>query len=263
MQRMAAPILSIEGVTIGKEPDSTADVNIHLPWHSMIAHEGGKNIIVYTHCNPPDKAALITACQKADLITCMSHAGMRELDALGIDKKKIRVVYCSTDFKYRKRLIGIVGSVQPNGRKRESILVDLAWKYDLTPYEFLIVGNGWQETIKKLASLGVSVRFVENVDEAQMQAIYDVMDVLLVTGYVEGGSLPILEAMAVGVPVISPKYGYAADMLGNPYESPDSLMDALTNMFGELINNSAAIREWTWKDYANEYARLIQEVCNA
>ena len=41
---------------------------------------------------------------------------------------------------------------------------------------------------------------------------YRKMDLLLVTGYREGGPLPLMEALASGVPVLTPAHGYGKDI---------------------------------------------------
>ena len=260
MQRMSNPLAELRNlweVTKDEKPDASAEVNIHIPWHSMVDFEGSKNIVAYTHCNPPDAPALYSVCEKADLITCMSFTGRNELIELGIDPKKIWVIYSAADgFKFKPLTIGIVGNPQPNGRKRESLLTDLAWQYSLSAFQFVFIGIGWEDTVNKLQSLGVSA-ISGTAADGNLQPVYQQFDALLVTGYTEGGSLPILEAMAVGVPVISPKFGYAADLLSEHYSTPDELMTILENMADPRILNHRVARSWSWNDYAQEYALII------
>lgn len=260
MRTMLVPLLNLSNiwtVTEGEKPDPSADVNIHIPWHSMIEYNGGKNIIMYTHVNPPDIQMLLQACHKADIVTCMSFAGRKELVEIGVDPKKIWVIYAAADnYKFSRRTIGIVGSPQPNGRKRESLLIDLAWKYSLAPFEFFFTGAGWDDTVQKLQSLGVAAACGE-VNEGNLQSVYQQFDALLVTGYIEGGSLPILEAMTVGIPVISPKFGYACDLLDEHYETCEDLMTILENIAEKSVLNHQIARAWTWENYSAEYAMLI------
>lgn len=263
MQRMAIPLetlVKLYEVTKGKEVDIEADVNIHIPWHTMVGLEnkgGGKHIISYTHCNPPDVNLLYDACERADLIMCMSFTGRNELVQLGVDPKKLWVNYCATDgFQFKRKIIGIVGFQQPNGRKRESLLLDLAWQYDLSPFQFIFVGEGWEETIDKLRSVGVAADGIKTSD-AKLQEIYQQIDALLVTGYAEGGPLPLLEAMTVGTPVISPDFGYASDLLDEHYSTPEDLMKWLDKLAEKSIFHHRLARAWSWADYVKEYALLI------
>jgi hypothetical protein len=266
MQRMTYPLTTelskLYEVTTSEQVDTAADLNIHAPWHSMVGLEtkgDGKHLIMYTHCNAGAAPLLLDACERADIVTAMSFEGRRELVTLGVDPKKIWVIYCGAEqFIYRKRLIGIVGYPQPNGRKREHLLLDLAWKYDLSPFQFLFVGDDTGHTAAQLKSLGVSADAILADDKA-LADIYGRLDALLVTGYSEGGPLPLLEAMASGTRVLSPRFGYAADLLtaDSFYESADELMEKLDELAQPSLDNALLARAWSWTDYTAEYALLI------
>ncbi len=275
MFRMAYPLVEhlpkLHDVTRSEEADLTADVNIHLPFHSLIGMEdggGSKHIAVYTHCNAGAEHDVYAACQRADIVTAMSFRGRDELLNMGVDPKKIHVIYCAADeFKYRKRLIGVIGYPQPNGRKRESLILDMAWQYDLSAYEFVFSGVGWEGMVEKLHSLGVSAsqHHADTFEKLVMTMRF--LDVLLVTGYREGGPLPLLECMAAGVPVLSPDFGYAADLLDedNIYTSTADLMAKLDKLFEKSIHHHKLLQAWSWTHYAAEYAMLIGELldCDA
>lgn len=262
MQRMTVPLQSLSSlyeVTTSAEIDPSADVNIHAPWRSFIGQERGtsKHVIMYTHCNPTDMQVLYDACNNADVITCMSWEGRRELIQLGVDPTKLHVVYAAADnFKFKRKVIGIVGVPQPNGRKRENLILDLAWKYDLTPFQFVYVGTFWDRVIEELKAVGVNAESIALNDEG-LQMFYQQIDALLVTGYAEGGPLPLLEALAVGIPVISPRFGYAADLLDSHYDTVEDLWDALSDLAKPAIFSHQLSRAWSWLDYVNEYAMIL------
>lgn len=266
MMRMYHPLLDelpkLHEVTTAETPDDTADVNIHFPFHTLVGYEGehSKHIAVYTHCNPGMVAELQDACSKADIVTAMSFTGRQELLNFGVPAQKIWVVPCAADgFRYRPRRILIVGYPQPNGRKRESILLDLAWQYDLTPYEFILAGGGWEATAEKLNSLGVKGEVVHTLDDNKMLTLYQTADVMVVTGYMEGGPLPLLEAMACGTRVLSPRFGYAADYLEDDclYDGPEELFEKLQDLTAESVTHHQIVRMWSWADYVAEYALLL------
>ena len=273
MLRMIDPLKELSKlyeVTQSTEVDPTADVNIHMPFHTLAEDKDygtGKHIAVYTHCNPGAQKLVFNACQRADIVTTMSYTGRQELLDLGVDPRKIHVVYCAADlFTFRKRAVLIVGYPQPNGRKRESLLLDLAWKYDLTPYEFILAGTQWEETAEKLKSLGVSVQHTHADTAELITKLYQYVDVFVATGYVEGGPLPLLEAMANGcIKVLSPRFGYASDLLDDEdlYDGVDELMEKLNEFSEQSMYYHRLARAWSWHDYANEYALLIGRMMNA
>jgi len=167
----------------------------------------------FTHVNAGQEAELMVACEQADAIVAMTYRGQEELLALGVPRAKIVVASSGRGgFQPRRRVIGIVGDEQPNGRKRSSLLLDLAWQTDLSPFAFLIVGKGWEPVAMKLRIMGIAVEIKTDLSHEELQAAYHRMDVFLVTAYREGGPLPLLEALAAGVPVIAPSVGYMADL---------------------------------------------------
>jgi predicted O-methyltransferase YrrM len=267
MRRLSEPLIAELGrlyeVTTSAEIDKTADLNFHMPWHTMagLTDRGeGKHVIAYTHCNPPDYAALVDACERADAITAMTFTGRNELLELGVDPRKIWTIYAAADqFVYRQRMIAIIGYPQPNGRKREHLLLDLAWQYDMTPYHFVFVGTGWEDMANKLRMLGVNASHAHAVTDQELQALYRSIDLLLVTGYAEGGPLPLLEAMAAGVPVLSPEFGYAKDLLPRymQYRNADELINCLAELTSTNIFHHKLARAWSWKDYVMEYALIF------
>jgi len=267
MLRMAGPLTDdlpkLYTVTEGIEVDTAADLNIHFPYHSLVEDKDfgtGKHIAVYTHCNPGALPELMQACARADIVTAMSFEGRQELLNFGVDPKKVWVIPCAADnFSYRPRRVLIVGYPQPNGRKRESILLDLAFQYDLTAFEFYLAGDGWEHTAAQLAALGVRRQVVDSVDDEILVKFYQMADVFLVTGYMEGGPLPLLEAMANGTKVLSPRFGYAADYLSDEeiYTDVADLMKKLSDLAEPSIYNHQLARSWSWKDYTAEYALLL------
>lgn len=265
MLRLSGPLIDelpkLYSVTTSAEVEE-ADCNIHIPFHTLAGekYSSGKHIAVYTHCNPGAERELYTACARADSIVAMSFTGRRELLNFGVDPRKIWVIPCAADgFNYRPQRVLIVGYPQPNGRKRESILLDLAFQYDLSIYEFVLAGGGWEQTASKLASLGVNVKIAQPVDDSVLSGFYQSADVVLMTGYIEGGPLPLLEAMASGTNVLSPRFGYAADYLSDEeiYTDAADLMNKLSALTANGIFNHQIARAWSWNDYAAEYALIM------
>lgn len=266
MHRMSQPLIdalpAIYEVTRGDAPDPDADLNYHIPWHTMAGTEKGtgKHAMLYTHCNPGAESELFEACDKADLIICMSFTGRRELLDLGVDRSKLWVIYASGGgVPMRRRNVGVIGFEQPNGRKRSHILLDLAWQLKCPAINFVIVGGGWDDTVAKMRNAGANVDYFPDLPDDQLPAVYSALDLLLVTGYIEGGPLTVLEALSAGVPVLAPRIGYAADLLDKEcfYSDAPDLIQKLRDFAKPYLDRSALSRMWTWQDYANEHALVF------
>lgn len=275
MERMTAPLLEngsltkIYRVTVGEQPDPQADINYHVPWHSLVGLETGasKHVMLYTHVNPTDQAALMDACARAERIICMSFTGRRELVNLGADPRKLWVVTPGSDgFSFRRRNIGVVGFEQPNGRKRTHILMDLAWAMDARDKEvtqIVLIGSGWADMARQLNNAGLTTVFREMVTDDELRMLYGQMDALLVTGYAEGGPLPFLEAYASGTPVFAPRgVGFGGDYGDDHYlyGSAEELVKALHRWLREPVENALLANALNWTQYATETALVLRQV---
>jgi hypothetical protein len=282
MQRMFLPFVAPEGLptvynmTESEVVDPAADLNYFLPWHGLSEdpHEEalGRKVIAYTHCNPGDEAGLELACARADAIVAMSFQGRRELVNLGVDPAKIHVIYSGADaFSMRRKNIGVIGYEQPNGRKRSHILLDLAWKLDANTkscINFVVAGQGWDDVVKKMANLVAKVQYFDHLPDDKLQEFYNQLDALIITGYAEGGPLPLLEGLACGLPIFAPPIGYASDFgsVVNVYDSDVDLVRSITDFIKPVLQRHVLARMFTWQDYVMDhgllFGRLLGETVN-
>ena len=276
MQRMVAPILQSSGfmnlyrMTESEKPEDKVDLNYFVPWHGLAGDVDlpGKKAMLYTHCNPPDIAALQSACANADAIVAMSFTGRKELLTIGADPAKVQVIYAgSGDFALRRRNIGVIAFAQPNGRKRQHLLIDLAWKLNSVARQclnFVLMGNGWEDIAAVANNAGLQTQLVEIVDDGQLQSLYNNLDFLLLTGLAEGGSLPMLEALRCGLPVIAPAVGYAADFpeMVQVYHSDIELIEILEMAIQPLVDRQLFAQSLNWRQYELEHALLFGRLLN-
>lgn len=238
MQKMTEPLLDYD-TEIMSEYRPGADLYYHVPYHTLVGFNKGareKHIMLYTHMNPTDKSNLLDACERADAIVCMSRKGARELVEIGADIKNLVVIYAGVDPKeitpndpHDKINIGVVCFEQPNGRKRSHILLDLVWLMDTSNFHFVLAGGGMLEVAQKMRNAGASVSYYEGLSDADMDEFYRALDVFLVTGYIEGGPLTVLEALSFGKKVISSDVGFSHDLLPSAwvYKSLEGLIGIL------------------------------------
>ena len=266
MRRMAEPLVQLLGATTSADIDYEA-MNIHVPWHFITGETKGHHAIVYTHCNPGDEKKLEAACAMAEIVFCMSFQGRQELLDLGVPIAKIWVAYPgSGDFLARRRNIGLVGYVQPNGRKREHILTDLAYLLDehtKSMLNFIATGANWQDAVEEAKKAGLHAMMATektgHADDVDMNMLYQAMDALLVSGFIEGGPLPMLEALRTGARVFAPNIGFAADFLDerNKYKSVEDLAKLLTRWIQPTLQRMYLGHSFTWKAYVEEFAMAL------
>lgn len=272
MRRMAVPLHKIQSmdVTESKEVNPEADVNLHLPWHTLIDYEPqgkSKHIMAFTHANPMSDAPIYAAGVKADAITALAYDGRDKLINLGLDRHKISVIPTGSDhMKFRRRRIGVIATRQHNARKRMHLLLDLIWHLPqswVQLIDFVIIGPGWDEIVESMKMAGGNVQYIEGItDDEELLNFYHNFDVLLATGYIEGGPFPVQEAMAGGVPILTPDYGFARDYLPEKYKyhNLQELIDKLLEMFNPALENAQMATILNWYSYVQEYVLLISEM---
>ena len=93
----------------------------------------------------------------------------------------------------------------------------------------LIIGPGWQALAKEIRQRGIScTQAPYEVNHEQVAQYYRAMDMFWVTSRIEGGPVPLLEAMASNIPCISTPVGAALDLIYDgrngyivPVDSPE------------------------------------------
>ena len=139
------------------------------------------------------------------------------------------------------------------------------------------------DTPAHLARLGLggSVRFVNGVDETALLKLYSEAEVAVIPSLYEGFSLPAIQAMACGVPVVATTAGALPEVIGRDGETglmvrpgdPAQLAAALDRALGDeplrrrlaLAGRARVIDRFTWlrtaELIAGHYRRLIAGQC--
>ena len=126
----------------------------------------------------------------------------------------------------------------------------------------VIIGPGWQDLAHELQMEGITCSLIPYyIDHEQIAKFYHAMDVFWTTARIEGGPVPLLEAMASGIPCISTPVGAALDLVKNqkngfmvPFDSPKQFADLSSQLaenrdLGKQIGMEARktiLQERTW-----------------
>lgn len=132
-------------------------------------------------------------------------------------------------------VFGVAGSVKAGGRKGEA----LVQKMVDAGYTVRVWGSGWP------------IRAVSN-DYAHLPGFYAGLDYYVVTSEDEGGCTPIIECMAMGKPVISPRIGFAIDRPVIEYQAGS--WPSLEKVLRYLTTHR------TYDDWARDHAAYFKTV---
>lgn len=228
---------------------------------------------------------------RADKVIAVSEYTKKELvDVLGLKPEKVEVVYQGIDHtRYKPELetarlrsvrnryglpgefILYVGTLEP--RKNVDGLLK-AWEAMDTKVPIVVAGKpGWKYgdifRMAQRSSKRRLIQFLGFVPEADKPYLIKLARALAFPSIYEGFGLPVLEAMAVGTPVVTssvtslPEVAGDAALLVNPYNVHE-LTFALEQLVNEeplraqlMVKGIARAREFTWQKTAEQTLKVL------
>lgn len=229
------------------------------------------------------------------VITISQHSKQDIMRVFGVEDEKIVVVYCGCDTSFRpisvdecapeakvffdSRIRGhfilYVGSF--DRRKNVASLVNAYARLRGSRIDHELVlagGKGYEyKSIAKQVeelSLGDRVVFLGFVPRQHLPYLYNMADLFVFPSLYEGFGLPVLEAMACGVPVIAsnrtslPEVVGDAGILVNP-ENPEELVSAMSKVLGDSELGATLSRKgierarlFSWEEAARKVIEVYQ-----
>ena len=226
-------------------------------------------------------------CLKSDAIIAVSeHTKALLIEHLNVPSSKIYTVHHGVDLFFAepaprseteavKKTYGIerpyfifVGSLEP--RKNLSLLLEAFQKMS-AKFQLVLCGpGGWGEDLSSLISEGV-IR-TGYVSKSALRALYQNAMALVMPSYDEGFGLPILEAMAAGIPIIASRIPAFSEIGGDAFlpvdtESTTELRQAMCEISSnaslreELIaKGNERLKRFTWKEAAKKTLDIYEHL---
>ena len=188
----------------------------------------------------------------AGLIAISEHTRQDAVRLLGLDLARIEVIYPGVPEVYfntkptaaAKPYVLFVGTIEP--RKNVDVLLDAWCQFRLrNEFDLGIVGPaGWasEKTLARLQSKPEAVRYLGYLREAELPGLTAGATAFVYPSLYEGFGIPVAQAMAAGVPVITsnasclPEVAGDGALLVDPH-SPEEICAAL-----EKLLSSAELR---------------------
>ena len=234
------------------------------------------------------------AAHFSDKIIATSEATKQDIVRyLEINEDKIEVVYqcCDKCFyealsqkalnelreKYQlpRKYVLCVGTIQ--GRKNQkAILKAMALLPKTEQIPIVLVGNGtrYLEEVKTLGKkLNVAVRIKRKIGNEDLPGIYQMATLFVYPSFIEGFGIPVLEAMASKIPVISCKETSMAEILQNeealidPYDGQELALKMHQFLKGsnteQIAQNFKRAQEFSQEKFAQEILDIYKKLCEA
>jgi len=219
--------------------------------------------------------------QKSDLIITISESAKNDIiKNLGVNEDKIEIVHPGIDLenysqKYEKEelerirkkynlpseYILYLGTIEPRKNIERIIKAFIKYKEKVDDnLKFVIVGKkGWKyENIMKLIeSMGTDIIITGYIDEEDKIPIYKLAQFFAFPSLYEGFGMPVLEAMAAGVPVVTSNVSSLPEVAGDAAILVDPLSeDEIFEAYKKIRSDSNYREEMIQKGY--EQAKKYQ-----
>jgi glycosyltransferase involved in cell wall biosynthesis len=196
------------------------------------------------------------ACKNADIVVATSTSTKKDImHFFGTEDNKIKVVYQScndlflnatnlqgaidnTSFNLPQQYLLSVGTIEE--RKNQLLILEAIKNTDL---HLVLVGKQKMYAAKLKGYIAAHkmedrVHFIEQADNHALLTIYQKASALIYASLYEGFGIPLLEAMALGIPVISSNASSLSEVGGEAalYFDPKSVSQ-LEEQIQKLMNN--------------------------
>jgi len=232
------------GVTINRPErrELTYFVNYAVMTKSQSRRPGIK-VGHFTHLEegPPWRQVFIDHARICDYMTVTCDKTRDILLSMGVGEHRIRKIPYGHSFKPdepHKVRFGVCGRTYPSGRKGEWMIEKAVEE----GYEILAWGRGWP--VPEENRLGD--------DPDHQEFFWSKINYLLVTSTNEGGPVPVIEAIARGIPVIAPNVGWCWDFPVIRFRIND--WDSLRGVMYKLVHPP------TWKQWADRHMDFFKEI---
>ena len=220
----------------------------------------------------------LKACEsaiKCKKLVCISEKTKSDIvEILGVNPEKIKVIRPGISNtlepiarKHKEFTIGYIGAL--DNRKRVHLLVE-AFKKSNIKGRLLIGGQGLEELKLRELSKGSNTILLGYITEDKINNFYSLLDLLIFPTSMEGYGLPLVEAMACGVPSV------VLEDSDIPTEIKERciVVKDLTRFLKTLNEYPNIIREVNikenlkfskshrWEETTKEYYKLYEEIHN-
>ncbi len=260
---------------------------------TFITHPEYHTLSNRIHCM---KGTIEAACFANKIIAVSNCTKCDIIEYLSIPEEKIQVIYHAVDHKFKperntqnlkylstkfeihESYVFCVATIEPRKNMKRLIQAYTTLPETLKDKYLLVIagGTGWLNSniysFVKEQRLEQRVKFLGYVDDSDLPILYSCCDVFVYPSLYEGFGLPVIEAMACGVPVITSQVSSLSEVAGDSavYVDPynvrsicDAMMEVLTKQDKNLELRKKGMKQskgFSWAKTARETLSLYETV---
>jgi glycosyltransferase involved in cell wall biosynthesis len=232
-----------------------------------------KNIVMYTHPNFTfsfSKSHVIWCLNKAHKVICLNSNVRQELIDAGLNPEKTELIHIASDpnfFYHHERTTGSAGFCSAfSDRKNPEMIFNLV--KHMPERHFYLIGRYWDryEKYEELISFP-NFTYFDNEDYEKYPDLYNKIDIFISPSYLEGGPVPVLEAMLSNCFPIASNTGFGPDVIQHDENGFIFEADTDYNEVIELINQAdsktidvrATAMQHSWENCSKKLDTLFLE----
>lgn len=232
-----------------------------------------RNIVMFTHPNWSfsfSKTHVIWCLNKADKVICLNSSVQKELIDAGLAPEKTALIHIASDpnfFYPHERKTGSVGFCSAFGDRKNPEMVFNLVKH-MPERSFYMIGRYWDqyEKYEELISLP-NFTYYDNEAYEKYPDLYNKIDIFISPSTLEGGPVPVLEAMLSNCFPIVSKTGFCPDIIehdvnGFLFEvdaSHTEVMDLIDKADSKSIDIRATAMPYSWENCSRRLDALFNE----
>jgi len=213
---------------------------------------------------------------RASYVTCISQATKDDILKLtNVEANRIFVIpialgsvfkYEVRNYNYHRPTLLQIGSA-PN--KNVERIIEAV---DGLNIKLIILGKHEEKYEKKLLQHNIDYKYISNLNSEEMKNLYKVVDILIFPSLFEGFGMPIIEAQAMGTPVLTSNLSSMPEVSGdgalfvNPY-SVNDIKEGIVKLIEDSSYRSKLIengfrncQRFNSKEIANQYYELYKQI---
>lgn len=233
-----------------------------------------KNIVMYTHAHwttSYSKTHIAWCLNLAHKVICLNSTTKQQLIDIGVKETLIEILHIASSpetFYFHERKAGAVGFCSAYSQRKNPELVYNIIK-NMPEKHFYIIVVGWDkfdkyDTLIKLPNFS----YVEDEDYAEYPKLYSQIDTFISPSFLEGGPVPLLEAMFSNCFPIASKTGFCTDIikhgengfLFDPYTADAAEIIAYIRKADKIKTNvRETVMPHSWQNCSLRLDALFQE----
>lgn len=227
-----------------------------------------RNIVMFTHPQWNkfySRNHIAYALQSAYHVVCLNSSVKEELQSIGVPAEKISIFHMASDpsvfsIKAPDKTNTVGFCCYYSERKNPELIYDLV--FAMPHCNFILIGQNWQN-YPKFNELLAAANFTYYGDEdySKYPELYAKMNVFVSASHLEGGPVPLLEAMMCNIVPVSSTTGFCPDIIthgenGYLFDSENDGAAVVSGLIDKALHLNVDVRNdvvsHSWENYGKK-----------